>query len=72
MKMIKRNAGHARRQETQQIAQREATTPAAKARVGSTPAHTQQVGTNDPETGEMVMYGILGVTPASEPFRLKD
>lgn len=70
--MIKRNAGDARRAEVKEIAQQATATAADKARVGSGPVTAQSVGGNDPVTGELVMYGILGVTRASEPFRLKD
>lgn len=70
--MIRRNPEYARAREMRAIASRAARSPADLGRVGSTPAYTQQVGGNDPDTGALVFYGILGVTPASEPFRLKD
>jgi hypothetical protein len=70
--MIRRNPEYARAREMRALAGRAALSPSDLGRVGSTPAHTQLVGGNDPDTGAVVLYGILGVTPASEDFRLKD
>jgi hypothetical protein len=70
--MIRRNPYYAQAQQMRVVAQRAAQTPADRGRGGSSPATSQSVGGNHPVTGEIVMYGILGVTPASEDFRLKD
>lgn len=46
--------------------------PAQNAGGGADPTLAAQVGGNDAVTGEWAAYGILGVTLADQPFRLKD
>lgn len=70
--MIQRNPEYQRARLMRDLAGRAALSPADLGRVGSDPSTTQLVGGNDPVTGAVVLYGILGVTPASEAFRLKD